>query len=262
MKILKLGQMLGGSNAPSGAVAFDNLYSLNFDGVDNYVTFGDKNDFSFGNGTSDTPFSVSAWIKMVDATKFRILGKSASGAGNIEWLFFVGGTDKLTFTLYDNAGSNQIRRESAAITSDEGSWINVVGTYNGSGSNTDINIYINGVDANDSAGGAGTYVAMHNGTAALEMGRFVSDSGNADYSDGNIDEVSLWNKELSAGEVTAIYNSGTPTDLSAASNLVGYWRNGDTAGTSVYPVIEDNSTKGNGGIMVNMDSGNIVTDVP
>ena len=241
---------------------FSNEYSLAFDGVNDYVTFGDKNDFSFGNGTSDTPFSVSAWIKMVDASKFRILGKSASGAGNIEWLFFVGGTDKLTFTLFDNAGSIQIKRESAAITSDEGSWINVVGTYNGSGSNTDINLYINGVDANDSAGGNGTYVAMHNGTGALEMGRFVSDSGNADYSDGNIDEVSLWNKELSAGEVTAIYNSGTPTDLSAASNLVGYWRNGDTAGTSVYPVIEDNSTKGNGGIMVNMDSGNIVTDVP
>ena len=262
--MLSLSNKLGLNNSknPQSGAVFTNEYSLNFDGIDDYVTFGDKNDFSFGNGTSDTPFSVSAWIKMVDATKFRILSKSASGAGNIEWLFGVGGTDKLTLTLFDNAGSNQIKRESAAITSDEGSWINVVGTYNGSGSNTDINIYINGVDANDSAGGAGTYVAMHNGTAALEMGRFVSDSGNATYSDGNIDEVSLWNKELSAGEVTAIYNSGTPTDLSAASNLVGYWRNGDTAGTSVYPVIEDNSTSGNGGIMTNMDSGNIVTDVP
>ena len=261
MKILKLGQMLGGSNAPSGAVAFENLYSLDFDGVDDYVTFGDSNDFSFGNGTSDTPFSISAWINMNDATKFRILSKSASGT-NIEWLFGVGGSDKLGIFLYDSAGANQIKRESAAITSDEGSWINVAATYNGSGSNTDLNLYINGIDENDSVGKTGTYVAMHNGTAPLNMGRFVSDSGSATYSDGNIDEISLWGKELSSGEVSAIYNSGTPTDLSGESNLIGYWRNGDTAGTSVYPVIEDNSTNGNGGIMVNMDSGNIVTDVP
>jgi len=32
MRILKLGQMLGGSNAPSGG--YENLYSLDFDGVD------------------------------------------------------------------------------------------------------------------------------------------------------------------------------------------------------------------------------------
>lgn len=258
MRLLRLGQSLCSSNAPSAA--FKNLYSLDFDGVDDYVTFGDSNDFSFGNGTSDTPFSVSAWINMSDATKFRILSKSASGT-NIEWQFAVGGSDKLALFLYDNAGANQIKRQSAAVTSYEGSWIHVVGTYNGNGSNTDINIYINGADANDSTGSAGTYVAMHNGTAALDMGRFVSDSGAATYSDGNIDEISLWGKELSAGEVSAIYNSGTPTDLSGESNLIGYWRNGDTAGTSVYPTIEDYSSS-NDGTMTNMASGDIVTNVP
>ena len=94
------------------------------------------------------------------------------------------------------------------------------------------------------------------------MGRFVSDSGSATYSDGNIDEISLWGKELSSGEVSAIYNSGTPTDLSGESNLIGYWRNGDTAGTSVYPTIEDYSSNSNNGTMTNMASGDIVTDVP
>ena len=263
--MLSLSNKLGlnnSKNPPSGAVVFNNLYSLDFDGVDDYVTFGDSNDFSFGNGTSDTPFSVSAWIKMADATKFRILSKSASGTGNIEWLFSLSGADKLALILYDNTASNQIKRFSSVITSDEGSWINVAATYNGSGSNTDINLYINGVDANDSVGSAGTYVAMHSGTAALQMGRFVTDTGGTSYANGNIDEVSLWNKELSLTETQNIYNSGTPTDLSSESNLVGYWRNGDTAGTSVFPSIEDNSANSNDGTMTNMDSGDIVTVVP
>jgi hypothetical protein len=43
---------------------FTNTYSLDFDGVDDYVDLGDSDDFSFGNGTTDSPFSISAWIKL------------------------------------------------------------------------------------------------------------------------------------------------------------------------------------------------------
>ena len=40
-------------------------------------------------------------------------------------------------------------------------------------------------------------------------------------------DLTIWNKELSASEVTSLYNSGTAIDAethSAASNLVGYWK--------------------------------------
>ena len=79
---------------------------------------------------------------------------------------------------------------------------------------------------------------------------------------GNIDEISLFDDVLSAAQVTSFYNSGTPTDLSGGSYLLGYWRNGDTAGTSVYPTIEDYSSNSNDGKMTNMASGDIVTVVP
>jgi hypothetical protein len=45
------------------APGFSNVYSLNFDGVDDYLQIGDQNIFSFGNGTTDSPFSFSYWIK-------------------------------------------------------------------------------------------------------------------------------------------------------------------------------------------------------
>jgi hypothetical protein len=40
--------------------SFANTYSLAFDGVDDYVDCGDSDDLSFGNGSTDSPFSISA----------------------------------------------------------------------------------------------------------------------------------------------------------------------------------------------------------
>src|SRR3989304_1176957 len=36
---------------------------ISFDGINDYVTFGDENRYSFGNGTKDFPFSISLWFK-------------------------------------------------------------------------------------------------------------------------------------------------------------------------------------------------------
>jgi hypothetical protein len=47
---------------------------------------------------------------------------------------------------------------------------------------------------------------------------------------GYFDEVSIWSKELSAANVSHIYNSGTPTDISASGSLVTWWRMGDSDG--------------------------------
>ena len=46
---------------------------------------------------------------------------------------------------------------------------------------------------------------------------------------GLIDEVALWDSALSASDVTAIYNSGVPADLSSLSP-VNWWRFGDGTG--------------------------------
>ena len=97
----------------------------------------------------------------------------------------------------------------------------------------------------------------------------LSDTAGQDFFEGNIDEGSVWNKALTSAELVAIYNGGVPIDLLtnagdyvSSSNLQGWWRNGDTAGTSVFQTIEDFSANSNDGTMTNMDSGDIVTVVP
>ena len=247
--------MLGGSNAPSGTSAFANLYSLSFDGVDDYVNLGDSNDFTFGDGSTDSPFSISMWVKLDVAGAQGFIAKSSSSQK--EYHIITGFSGLLRFRLYDNSSGTYIQSQMNAAVSTL-SWVNYVFTYDGSGDETGINIYAdNSLVAQTKFGQP--YTAMENTTADL---RISSSEQNSFYLEGNTDEVALFNIELSPSQVTDIYNSGAPTDLTSHTGLIGYWRNGDTAGTSVYPTITDDSSNSNDGTMTNMDSGDIVTDVP
>ena len=247
--------MLGGSNAPSGASEFENLYSLSFDGVDDYVNLGDSNDFTFGDGSTDSPFSISMWVKLDVAGAQGFIAKSSSSQK--EYHIITGFSGLLRFRLYDNSSGTYIQSQMNAAVSTL-SWVNYVFTYDGSGDETGINIYAdNSLVAQTKFGQP--YTAMENTTADL---RISSSEQNSFYLEGNTDEVALFNIELSPSQVTDIYNSGAPTDLTSHTGLIGYWRNGDTAGTSVYPTITDDSSNSNDGTMTNMDSGDIVTDVP
>ena len=64
-------------------------------------------------------------------------------------------------------------------------------------------------------------------------------------------DLTMWNKELSASEVTSLYNSGTVMNAqthSASSNLVGYWK---WEGNGNATVSNDNFTISGGSAIVN-----------
>ncbi|GIT08329.1 MAG: hypothetical protein CM1200mP30_19590 [Pseudomonadota bacterium] len=75
------------------------------------------------------------------------------------------------------------------------------------------------------------------------------------YYTGKLDEVAVWDKGLSAAEITTLYNSGGGLDASSnsgnynsASNLVGYWKMDENSGTS----LADSSSNSNTATMINM----------
>lgn len=237
---------------------FANAYSVNFDGVNDRMDIADADSFSFGNGTSDSAFSISAWIKTTVGTGRGIISKY--GSGGYEWIFWIAGPNKLRLSLYDNATSvYQSRLGTTDINT--GNWTHVVATYDGRGGSggniayQGIKLYINGTEESSySDFSNGTYVAMHNTSRIVQIGSY----NNAAFWTGNIDEIGVFNAELSASDVTNIYNSGSPADLSTYSSLVHYYRMGD--GDS-YPIITDNEGSSNA-VMQNMASGDIETDVP
>jgi len=238
-----------------GTPPFSNTKSILLDGVDDYVDCGDNDNLSFGNGTTDSPFSISTWVKMTDATRFRIVFKADNTTGNNEYGFFCDASDRINFILYDSKLSvSRGRYYNVGLISYQGQWINLVATYDGQGgtnAQNGIKIYLNGTQVDNVDVSTGTYTAMQNGGAPLEIGKFLTN-----FSSGLIDETAIFNAELSQSDVTAIYGGGNPSSLSSYSSLVSWWRcgDGDTA-----PILTDNKGS-NDGTMTNFTT--FSTDVP
>jgi hypothetical protein len=257
MKILKLGQMLGGSNAPSGG--YENLYSLDFDGVDDYVNCGDDASLR-----PTTAMSVNIWFKLADnesSTTMRIIGNWTDSGFFIRWdakrvqtFLRVNGASQVNKTGFNKFKSGQHYFRANG-------WHMATLTFDGQF----INLYIDGALEN-SGGGIPTVDLGSTGNTIDQLSTDMifarHTSLNSQFWSGLLDEASIFGRALTPAEISEYWNSGTPTNLSGESNLLGYWRNGDTAGASVYPTIEDYSSNSNDGTMTNMVSGDIVTDVP
>ena len=190
----------------SGATFINtNIKTFDFDGTDDSINFGDSDLFSFGNGSVDSPFSVSSWWNMDSYLSFRAIQKV--GSSNSEWRINTVNGGSFRFNLYDNNNSNYI-----GITSDsdfssyQDNWINVVCTYDGSSTANGCIAYVNGSILATSANTAGSYTAMHNLSAEFNIGQSAFVGANTD-ANGQIANIQIYNRELSANEVLHNYNA-------------------------------------------------------
>ena len=106
-----------------------------------------------------------------------------------------------------NQTYNRIYRVTNNSYTDTKNWYHVVCTYDGSLSNAGLKIYVNGSIA-PSTGFNSMYAGAWTNTADFKIGRLTV---------GKMDEVSVFDSELSASDVTTIYNGGTPNDISSLS---------------------------------------------
>ena len=109
-----------------------------------------------------------------------------------------------------------------------------------------INFYIDGSAVSISLLniGSGVVNVLHSESVSFDLGRNATF-----YSHGLMDEVSLFNTALTQREITAMYNSGTPNDISSLSPL-GWWRNGDNdSGTGT--TVTDQGSGGNDATLTN-----------
>ena len=251
-------------NSAGGGVGFSNLYSLSFDGVDDYLTFGDADVFTPNNSGANRGFSMSYWLKLASGGQ-RVIGKTNIFSGGIryyEYQMLVKSSGKLLLNFYSGGVNTIYIGLEIDISSSYNTWQNIIVSWDLGVTSNDIIIYIDGVkysiaEGNATASASGVFTAVDNTINPLEIAQIGNNNGEIYF-----DEFAIFDDALTQSQATAIYNSGVPTDLSAMAYLLGYWRNGDTAGTSVFPTIEDYSSNSNDGTMENMDSGDIVTDVP
>ena len=193
--------------------------STSFDGTNDYIAVADSNDFSFGDGSTDSAFSISAWVNMDDTSDFRIINKGIYNS-TAEWGFEVAGNTLILY-LYDESVSSTYESASFALTT-TGTWIHVACTYTGVGgtsANAGIKLYKNGVSQSLTLDDGGTYVAMENLAADVWIGRY-----SASYAEGSMKNVAIWNRALTATEVqNVMYKTYAEVSGRLASGLVSWW---------------------------------------
>jgi len=152
-----------------------------------------------------TPFSISAWVYMHDADRFHIASKGLLNV-DAEWLFNTNSDGELSLIIYDNwVVDCYIRRRDTTDlrTAHENQWLHVAATYDGGTSYTGMAVYLNGADAGDAGNNIATFVRASPQDHNVWIGRYGAAA--TAYSDGLIDDVTIWKKELSAIEVRNIY---------------------------------------------------------
>ena len=255
--MLGLGSSLITSSVLGGLA---NANSKAFDGTNDYIDFGDEDVFTPNASGGNRGFTMSYWVNVADTgnQQFGSKRRFAGGAQRYEWRTMVNYQSKPLVTFYGNDNENITQQFLLDTALSTGTWYHVAFTFDLADANTSIVGYVNGVKATHGSGGtyssAGTWAAVSNTACAMDWGRVAND-----YGECSLDEISLFDDALTEAQVQAIYNSGTPTDLSGESYLLGWWRMGD--GDS-HPTITDQSSNGNDGTMTNMDSADITTDVP
>lgn len=163
------------------------------------ATFGSGSYVSTANFADNlSSFTVSAWFKTTNgsASSGSIASKISNWSTGEGWaLGIYSGTVR---ALLQGSGGATYIEYIAAPTYSDGYWHHVVWVMNGVASNT---LYIDGVSQTLTPSSAGTVTSFTN-TNSVRIG---NDYGN-DYFSGSIDEVAIWNTNLSASDAASIYN--------------------------------------------------------
>lgn len=173
-------------------VHFPDPYSLSFNGVDQYVAFGNPPILNSGG-----PISVAAWIRPTGTDGYQDLVAHGYTADNTqdEALRIKSGTYEFTFwNTQEHDGIKTIPAE------DIGAWVHLCGVFDGSS----YIVYRNGQVA---ATTPDTTVPAANIPANWGIGAHAPSSDNATrFFSGQIDDVRIYGRALSAAEVQALYD--------------------------------------------------------
>ena len=202
--------------AAAGLDQLDNVYSMDFDGVDDYVDCGNPTALQFTGA-----FSISFWMKGSKTGDQWIVSKDNEGIHPGRSYLVIIDTNIIRFSVA-TGGTAALTHISGGTVINDGAWHNIVCINTGS----ELQLYVDG--ASDATPIAQT-AAITNGTSNFVIGALST--GDNRWFDGMVDEVAAFNYALSAGDVSDIYNA---TDTAKTADLnemstppVAWYRMGD-----------------------------------
>jgi hypothetical protein len=153
-------------------------------------------------GTSETSFSIGAWVKFDTNAVQGVISKGSDGS-NINFVFGFNGA-YMRFQISTNGwGLADDIIGSTSLTVDGSTWYHVVAVHDIA--NHLVHLYVNG--SSDAEPAVKANPMWNSGTSAFYVGR-----DNYGILNGHLDEVFMMNRVLSAAEVMEIYTHGLAGD--------------------------------------------------
>lgn len=195
----------GNSGTLSGGMTSANLSDnahqgkcLTFDGVDDYVDFGDVTVLD-----GAVAVSFTFWVKYNNLVSGGgLLSKWGNLPVDRQILVLEDTTsDEILVALFDGVANLQLKTTSAANLA-TGVWYHIAVTFE---NNTDLKVYVNGVQQS-------LTTVLNDSVAALSSTSTTSFQIGAETDelrpslDGRLDQVQIWNRALSAGEINILYH--------------------------------------------------------
>jgi len=173
--------------------------SIDGDGVDDYVTLSSQPGFG------STSLSLSAWVYL----------DALYGPGDIAMEIFNNNqifirkepqSDGTRFAIFLKLSDGTIEPRAAWTASFvTGVWYHILATWNG----TDLKLYGDGV-LKDTVTRLGVLTSI---TVTAQWLAGEQTTTNNNFFNGKLDECGLWNRVLTAAEISQLYNSGTGIEI-------------------------------------------------
>ena len=220
---ISLGLGLGGGKSATssgrpgggGGTPFANTLSGSFDGTDDYLTTDESNLATSGDCT------ISLWFNSASLPgsgafdyMFSLTDGHSPGKDRAIGIRGTGSDAQIVANTYASGYDLPFTNTSISAST----WYHVAVVFT-SGS---AQVYFDGADKGSKSVTTNTISY----TQTVIGGMLYS---SANQFNGKIDEVSVFHSALSSTDITAIYNSGVPADISSLSPK-GWWRNGDGTG--------------------------------
>ena len=196
----------GGTGLPGsggGGGGFDNIYSLAFDGIDDFVGLGNPTDLQITGA-----FSFSAWVKTTSTSYDAIYFKGNSVALSD---IYIRMQNNGTVRMFIN---NTTKNVTSSTAINDGNWHHIMCVYVPSISMT---VYIDG--AQDAQNITTIPSAINNNYGNISIG-----GGGGQYFEGNIDEASIFNTDQSSNIATL---SASPAEDLTDLSPIAWYRMGD-----------------------------------
>jgi hypothetical protein len=229
----------GWADDPAHAIVFNGFQ----DGSGSYVRVPDSDAFDM-----NQPMTLEAWVKWNGEPGYRVfLAKATADVpGFVSTGYHLVIWDGLACLGLQKPGVGRLTCSGAPI--EAGVWTHVAVSYDG----RLLIVYLNGTESNRADWGFTSFAASDSSagqSTPLLIGReFLSDLVDRTFG-GTLDEVRIWNTDLSAATIQKWYSRIAPDSHPSIGNLVAYHQFNE--GLSQNLNTHDQSGNGHDGVLAN-----------